>query len=94
MSLNIEIDCAPGGTRPQTYFDNIAKLLSNNDNKIISEFGKKIEKKTPISAKFGSWDWVIELNESENSLKSNIQDIFKTELTNLFNCGAIRFASW
>lgn len=94
MTLNIEIDCAPGGTRPQAYFDNIAKLLIQNENKTISEFGRRIEKKSPISTRFGSWDWVIELSEEELSIKSNIQEIFKKELTKLYNCNAIRYASW
>lgn len=94
MSLNIEIDCAPGATRPQTYFDNIAKLLIQNENKTISEFGKRIDTMKPISTKFGSWDWVITLSGEELTLREQIQSCFKNELTKLYNLGAIRFASW
>ena len=94
MSLNIEIDCAPGATRPQTYFDNIAKLLIQNENKTISEFGKRIDKMKPISSKFGSWDWVITLTSEESTVKEQIQSYFKNELIKLYNSGGIRFASW
>ena len=94
MSLNIEIDCAPGATRPQTYFDNIAKLLMQNENETIIQFGKRIEKMQPISAKFGSWDWVITLSAEELSVKEQIQSYFKNELTKLYHSGGIRFASW
>lgn len=94
MSLNIEIDCAPGATRPQTYFDNIAKLLMQNENETINQFGKRIEKMQPISAKFGSWDWEITLSAEESTVIEQIQIYFKNELTKLYNTGAIRFASW
>lgn len=95
MNLNIEIDCPPGYTRPQHYFDNIAKRLQQSSDECVCNVGKRIEGLSPISAKFGSWNWIINFDsENEKNTFTKVQQIFNSELTKLYNSGAIRYASW
>jgi hypothetical protein len=96
MSINIEIDCAPGSTRPGNYFKQIITIISNNELEYISTFGKKLLNNPiePVSKRFGNWEWVIPLTEEEIRFSKEIHDIFQKNLTDLYNSGAIRYASW
>ena len=95
-SILIEIDCAPGGTRPDTHFSNIVQKLETQykENEKVVAFAKYLQKLQHISARFGNWEWKVEFNEDNIMLKELIQNHFKNNLTSLYNLGAIRFASW
>ena len=94
--LHIEIDCAPGSTRPGHYFKQILTILSKDTNHFIKALGERLLKKVPepVSCKFGSWEWEISLNEDELLFSEDITNIWKVQLTELYNCNAIRYASW
>ena len=96
MSINIEIDCSPGSTRPGNYFKQIITIISKNELEYISTFGKKLLNNPiePVSKRFGNWEWVIPLTEEEIGVSTEIKFIFQKILTDLYNSGAIRFASW
>jgi hypothetical protein len=95
-AIIIEIDCAPGGTRPNTHFSNIVSKLEelNKDNDKIVAFAKSLQNLQHISARFGNWEWKIEFNDENIMLKDVVQNHFKTHLTSLYNSGAIRYAGW
>lgn len=94
--LHIEIDCAPGSTRPGQYFKQILTILSKNHIEDIKSLGERLLKKIPepVSMKFGNWEWEVALTENEILFSEEIIDIWKEQLTQLYNCNAIRFASW
>ena len=94
--LHIEIDCAPGSTRPGQYFKQILTILSTNQNQFIKSLGERLLKKVPdpVSMRFGNWEWDIALNENEIIFSEEITNVWKEQLTQLYNCNAIRFASW
>ena len=95
-SILIEIDCAPGGTRPDTHFSNIVQKLETQykENEKVVAFAKYLQNLQHISARFGNWEWKVEFNEDNIMLKELVQNHFKNNLTSLYNLGAIRFASW
>jgi len=93
-TLNIEIDCPPGQTRPDVYFNYILKLLESCDDKQLWDFAKKCIGAESASRSFGNWSWYISFNRDNIHLKSILQTHFKTELTKLYNSGRIRYASW
>ena len=95
-TMHIEIDCAPGSSRPGQYFRQILTIISKNDNKFISNFGKRLLEKNlePELKKFGNWEWTIPLNNDETLFSTEITEIWKTQLINLYNSGVIRYASW
>ena len=93
-SLMIEIDCPPGATRPGHYFANIFQSLTTSDNEKISEYANQNKNKSPISTKFGNWEWILEFTEDQIEIKTIIKNHFIKELTSLYNVGAIRYASW
>lgn len=95
-SILIEIDCAPGGTRPDTHFSNIVNKLETQykENEHIVAFAKSLQNLQHISARFGNWEWKIEFNDENIMLKDVVQNHFKTHLTSLHNSRAIRYASW
>ena len=92
--LNIEIDCAPGATRPDVYFKRIMKSLGEvySDDKQITSFVEKNKDIEKISACFGNWEWNIEVEDE--AIFNKVQSHFKNEITKLYNNGLIRFGSW
>jgi hypothetical protein len=95
-TIHIEIDCAPGSSRPGQHFIQILTIISKNDNQYISNLGKRLLEKNmePESKKFGNWEWTIPLNNDEILFSEEITEIWKTQLINLYNSSAIRYASW
>jgi len=95
MNLQIEIDCAPGGTRPQQFFNNIVTNISTkSESEELKKFCKGLINLKPVSSRFGCWEWVIKIDDNISQHFSFIQTIFKEDLTSLHNSGAIRYASW
>lgn len=88
--LVIEIDCPPGYTRPDVYFNSIIDSLNNHQNDAIKEFSKTLKHLEPVSKRFGNWVWEIDAKD----LHSELQNIFKVKLTNIYNKGGVRYASW
>ena len=78
-AIIIEIDCAPGGTRPNTHFSNIVSKLEelNKDNDKIVAFAKSLQNLQHISARFGNWEWKIEFNDENIMLKDVVQNHFR-----------------
>ena len=93
--LQIEIDCAPGGVRPQQFFNSIVNKISKDSlDEELTQFSEKLVDHSPVSSKFGCWEWIIEMDDNISKHYSFIQNIFKEELTKLYNSGAIRYARW
>jgi hypothetical protein len=88
--LEIEIDCPPGYTRPDVYFKNIVETLKSNENKAIREFSETLKNLEPVSKRFGNWVWEIDAK----NLHTELQNIFKEKLTEIYNKGGVRYASW
>tara|TARA_Y100000590_G_C15422878_1_gene902104 strand:- start:339 stop:626 length:288 start_codon:yes stop_codon:yes gene_type:complete len=93
-SIMIEIDCPPGSTRPQVYFDAICNILKTNSNKTIADLGASLTGQQPISRRFGNWEWIINLVDTNIQYKELIKQIFQNQLTKYHNEGCIRYASW
>ena len=93
--ITISIDCPPGSTRPSSYFKYIVNeivgnsTLSQNAKDYIEEYADKERD----SASFGEWTWKLE-EPISNSVRTEIIDFFKASLTEYYNQGAIRYASF
>ncbi len=80
MSI-IEIDCAPCGPRPDTYFPQIIEGtgLSSDDFDIVSRL-------------FGCWTFQVH-TDKDNIYQQNIK-LISTRMTQLYQSGDIRYGSW
>lgn len=77
--LTVEIDCAPGTARPDSYFRVICEDLG-------------IEYFEPVSRLFGNWTWVMpDLTEEQ---KKVYDEFVGNYLKGLYERGRIRYASW
>jgi hypothetical protein len=79
MEQSIELDCAPGGTRP-------GDLIGS----VIEDLG--LEAKEPISKFFGNWKW--DYSEVPAERWAEIKPTLKERVTRLYHSGLIRFGSW
>ena len=95
MSLEIEIDCAPGLTRPNVYFECIMNQAESNS--VLSNFAKEYIKNNPEFkpefTSFGNWGWTINLKEHKE-IGSTLEQLFITKLTSYYDQGFIRYGSW
>ena len=74
----LEIDCAPGTARPDTYATFVFNALG-------------VEYKEPLSKFFGNWTWHIQtLKEVYDGVQPDISNYLKEQ----YNKGYIRYASW
>jgi hypothetical protein len=89
--MNIEIDCPPGETRPGYLFKSILEILSKHGNQKIKDFSKKNLNKEPDTKLFGNWTWNLEI---QTEIQGEVQNEFKKRLTEYYNNGIIRYASW
>lgn len=78
---SIEIDCAPGSTRP----GDLLPIVIDGLNLII-------DADKPNSMIFGNWTWIIPEDQTEQYLK--VKDTVKSRITELYNQGSIRYGSW
>ena len=92
--LEIHIDCGVHELRPDTYFDMIMKELIEHEKINISDVGKSIKEKysNPISNVFGNWGWILKIENKYDCVF--VKDFFRARLTELYNNGCIRYASW
>jgi len=95
MSLEIEIDCAPGLTRPNVYFECIINQAENNSvlKNFAQEYIKNNPEFKPEFTSFGNWGWTINLKDHKE-IGSALEELFRTKLTSYYNQGYIRYASW
>lgn len=75
----IELDCAPGGTRPG---DLIAGVIE----------GTGLELKEPVGKFFGNWTW--DYRDVPEDEWKRIREITKPRVQALYNSGCIRYGSW
>jgi hypothetical protein len=77
----IEIDCAPGNPRPDSY---IKGVMENS--------GVEFDGREPIGKLFGQWTW--DFSDISDDIWQKAQEVFAKRLTELYNFGAVRYASW
>lgn len=75
----IEIDCAPGMTRP----DDLLPYVLKGTDIVLGE---------PDSRFFGCWTWAIPKDQREAFEKN--RDTIKARLTDLYDSGRARYVSW
>jgi len=77
----IELDCAPGMPRPDSYIDRVVE-------------GTKLEGlvKPPVSKFFGNWVW--DFSEVSDEDWSEAQAVTSERIKRLFSYGRIRYGSW
>jgi len=77
----IELDCAPGATRPGTLFPGVIEgtNLTTEDFRISGTV-------------FGKWTFVV--NKDKDELFENSKEVFKERVSDLYNSGRIRYGSW
>lgn len=79
MEQSIELDCAPGMTRP-------GDLIKG----VIKDTG--LEEKETVGRLFGNWTWSYQ-DVPEDEWKA-IQPVLKERITALYHSGRIRYGSW
>ena len=75
----VNIDCAPGPIRPNTYFEVICSKLG-------------IEYFEPVNKFFGNWTWML-LTLTDEQLEV-YSEFVPGYLKGLYESGKIRYASW
>ena len=70
--IQLEIDCAPGTSRPDFHFKNIQTMFQESDfnNEIKELVTNKWSVSLPVSKTFGNWVW--ELESLEDSTKNKL----------------------
>ena len=79
MEKTIEIDCAAGTARPDTYIEGVIE-------------GTGLALKNPKDKFFGNWVWDYSEVTDEEWLR--IQPTIRDRITTLYAQGAIRYGSW
>ena len=81
MRHSIELDCAPGGVRPNSLFPSIVEGtgLSKKDFELVSKF-------------FGNWKWEL-IGKKDTIYKKALPSI-RRRIKALYNEGSIRYGSW
>lgn len=74
----IELDCAPGTPRPDSYIGGVVKGLG-------------LDLKDPVSKLFGSWSW--EFLDTDAHWEE-ITPILKERIEALYHRGCIRYGGW
>lgn len=75
----IELDCAPGTPRPDSYIDSVIKDTG-------------LPSREPVSKFFGNWMWVY--NDIPAEQWERVRATLKERITALYNAGRIRYGSW
>jgi hypothetical protein len=79
--FTIEIDCPPGGIRPDDLLPGVLEGLGLNIN----------PQKTSVRF-FGNYEWIIPEDQHEQYKK--VQPQVKERITALYHKGIIRYGSW
>ncbi len=74
----IQIDCAPGITRPNTYLEGCLK-------------GTGIDMREPINKFFGEWSW--NFNDISDEKWKEVRPVIWKRIKECYNEGWIRFGS-
>jgi hypothetical protein len=79
---SIELDCAPGGTRPDDLFPSVLAEtgLEEKDFEIVSKF-------------FGNWEWKL-TNKAKFDTYKKVKNDIAAKIKELHNKGTIRYGSW
>jgi hypothetical protein len=75
----IEIDCAPGATRPGHLYPGVIE-------------GTGLDAREPVSRTFGNWVW--DYSDVSQETWEVAQPILEQRITALYNQGQIRYGSW
>ena len=75
----IELDCAPGGTRPGHLIEDVIK-------------GLDLPLREPVSKVFGEWTW--DYSDVPETTWEKAKPILEQRITALYNEGRIRYGSW
>ena len=81
MEKSIELDCAPGGIRPDAL---IAEVMKSS--------GVEYDGRQPISRFFGNWKW--DFSDIPDATWNKASAIFKERIEKLYSSGIIRYGSW
>lgn len=76
---SIELDCAPGNPRPDSY---IAEVIE----------GTGLPAREPCSKFFGNWRW--DYSDIDSAVYVAAQPILKERITALYTKRRIRYGSW
>jgi len=79
----IELDCAPGAPRPGDLIEGVLKDTPLNLEEHFEE---------DIPKSFGNWTFIVK--EEFTDLYLEHKSLFKERITNLYNSGQVRYASW
>jgi hypothetical protein len=80
--FTIEIDCAPGATRPSDLFP-----------AVLAETGLEVSDFSDPDMAFGNFSWNL-INDAKIELYKEKQPLIAERITNLFKKGVIRYGSW
>lgn len=75
----IELDCAPGFPRPDSYIDAIID-------------GTGLERRETAARFFGNWTW--DYSDVPSDKWEAIQPTLKERISKLYHSGQIRYGSW
>ena len=78
----IEIDCAPGKQRPDSYIEGVLK----DTGLTLEDFNEPLKS-------FGNWSWALK-DQGKIDTFYAAKPKFKERLQSLYSAGAIRYASW
>lgn len=79
----IELDCSPGGKRPNEFISDIVKELNIDHDKLEERVKNRF---------FGNWEYDFsDVPEDEWDLN---KPKFKERIKSLYNRGCIRYGSW
>ena len=76
---SIELDCAPGTPRPDTYIGGVIA-------------GTGLEVREPASTFFGNWEW--NYSDVDADTWEKIRPTLETRVKELYYEGCIRYGSW
>jgi hypothetical protein len=81
MTKTIELDCAPGFTRPGDLLPQVLEGtgLVKDPDQTVGRF-------------FGNWTW--DFSDVPDEKWKEVQPILKERITKLYNEGSIRYGSW
>lgn len=86
MIKTIELDCAPGMARPDSF---LPAVIAGTVLEGLSESAAD----ATVSRLFGCWTWHFPC-VSDDQWKTEIVPIIKPRIEALYNAGRIRYGSW
>lgn len=79
--LSIELDCAPGGLRPNDLLPCV-----------IEGLGITLDPENTVMRLFGNWKWMIPQEQRIEYLK--VRDEVARRIKTMYESGMIRYGSW